>query len=96
MKRQRGNDGSSDPDVTYFKEFIDRIEREYPYASWLLIMEEIQFARAVGPIEAQLLPSQEGVYELIIPIGFGHKALIELEWDRSGMLWPVMGGIIKE
>lgn len=83
-------------EITYFDDFIRKIEKECPPTSWYMVIEEIEFAREAGPIRAQLRRNPSGAYELLVPIGFGHRASIELEYDRSGKLQPVMGGIIKE
>lgn len=78
--------------LTYFKDFFAVLEEQYPHASYALVLEEIDFARTVGPIVSGLALIRGGTYELTVPVGFGHIAVIELEFDRSGTLEPVMGG----
>jgi hypothetical protein len=91
--QKKGSEGSSG--LTYFYDVIKIVEISYPSASMQSIAEEIAFARAVGPIVAQLKPCSNGVFEMMIPIGFGHKMRVELEFDRIGRLQPVMGEIIR-
>jgi hypothetical protein len=81
---------------TYFYDFITILKSRYPYASYAAIAEEIEFVRSVGLTVSGLQPSEEGLYTMIVPIGFGHRAFIELELDRNGIIQPVMGGFIKD
>lgn len=88
-----GSEDNSGP--MYFYDAIEIVEVSYPPASLQSIAEEIAFARAVGPIAAQLRAHPNGGFEMMIPIGFGHKMRVELEFDRLGQLQPVMGEIIR-
>ena len=84
-----------DPAVTYFYDFIRILERDYAFASVAGIAEEIDYARAVGWAIAGLEKRPGGIYVMRTPIGYGDFAFIELEFDKRGVLQPVMGGFIK-
>lgn len=89
------NKGSNDPQVTYFYDFIRLLEQQYAWASVEAVSEEIGYARTVGPAIAGLEKRTDGVFVLRAPIGRGDYAYVELEYDSSGVLQPVMGGIIR-
>jgi hypothetical protein len=82
--------------LTYYYDFIDILIATYPYASFAAVDEDVAFARFAGPIAAGLRLNSDGAYEMVVPIGFGHKAIIELEFDQKGRLQPIMGGFRKE
>lgn len=86
---------SDEPNLTYYFDFLRKIKSEYPPASWYAILEDIRLAQDAGPTLSGLKLNEAGFYEMLVPIGWGHKALIELEFDRSGVLQPVMGGVIE-
>lgn len=88
--------GSNDPEVTYFHEFIRILKEQYPWASVVSILEEIDFARTYGPTASGLEKRAGGVYVMRSSIGFGDFAFVELEYDRDGTLKPVMGGFLKK
>ena len=81
---------------SYFYDFVEILEKNFPYASYALVVEEIAFARDVGPIAAGLRWNDDGFYEMIVPIGYGRKAVIELEPDEHGSLQPAMGRFLKD
>ena len=93
---QRKETGSSDPEVTYFYDFVRILEEEYAFASVAGISEDIDYARAVGWAIAGLEKRPGGVFVMKTPIGYGDFAYIELEFDRNGVLQPVMGGFLKK
>ncbi len=88
--------GPSTAPLTYFYDFIELLEKEYPYASFASVVDVIAFVQVVGPIAAGLRRSEGGFYQMLTPIGYGHKALIEFEPDSRGIQQPVMGGFIKD
>lgn len=91
------NEGKNPIDgLTYFYEFIRQLEKQYAWASVASVAEEIAFARTVGPSLAGLEQNDDGVYLLKAPIGRGHYAIVELEFDREGVLQPVMGGFMRK
>ena len=92
------NEGPQRPieGLTYFYNFIQLLENEYAFASVDSIAEEIDFARTVGPALAGLKRRDDGIYILRAPIGRGDFAIVELEFDREGVLQPVMGGIQRK
>ena len=92
------NDGSHPPvqGLTYYYDFIRLLEQEYAFASVESVAEEIKFARAVGPALAGLTKRDDGVFIIKAPIGRGHFALVELEFDSGGVLQPVMGGFLRK
>jgi hypothetical protein len=63
---------------TYFYDFAKFVEVNYPYASLLAIAEEIAFARA-QPALAGLTRSADGFLTITIAVGYGCRAVIELE-----------------
>ncbi len=87
--------GGSRASLTYFYDFVELIKRDYPPTSLFAIAEEIAFAREVGPALAGLKRTN-GIFEMTVPIGYGHFAIIELEFDAKARLQPVMGGISKD
>ena len=92
----RENDPNPPPEeVTYYYDFIRLLEQNYAYASVESIEDDIKFARAVGPAIARLAVRDNGVFIMKSPIGRGDFAIIELEFDRDGVLQPVLGGILK-
>ncbi|MCB2062855.1 MAG: hypothetical protein KDE25_05245 [Novosphingobium sp.] len=88
--------GPSSAPLAYFYDFIEQLETEYPYASFASVVDDIAFVQAVGPIIAGLRLSEDGFYQMLTPIGYGHKALIEFEPDFHGIQQPVLGGFIKD
>lgn len=96
MRNNNGRPESHEPEVTYFYEFIRLLEEQYAWASVELISEELDYAREFGPAIAGLKRRKDGVFEMIVPIGRGDFAMIELEYDRNGVLQPVMGGFLRK
>ena len=82
-------------ELTSFYDFTSKLEEQYAWASVASVAEEIDFARTVGPALAGLERRDDGVYLLVAPIGRGDFALVELEFDRDGLLQPVMGGFLR-
>ena len=92
----REDEGSNDPDVTYFYDFIQLLEKEYAWGSVEAVSEDIKYAREVGPAIAGLEKRKGGVFILRTAIGRGHFAFVELEYDQANVLQPVMGGFLQE
>lgn len=87
---------SPEPDrirKTYFYDFVKRVKAAYPPASLHAIVLEIAFAREY-PALAGMRRSSEGYRQLTIAVGFGHRAVIELEYDEQGRLQPLTGEIL--
>ncbi len=80
--------------LTYFTDFIRLLDEKYAPASVDSVLEDIEFVRNFTPARAKL-ERRGGVFILKSPIGRGHFALIELEFDVNGVLQPVMGGILR-
>lgn len=80
------------PGSMYFYDFIEHIRENYPYASWLVLTEEIQFTRRAGPELARAKKLADGVYQIRVHVGGGKFAVVELERGRTGQLEPVLGG----
>lgn len=95
MADHSNDKGSNDPQVAYFYDFIRLLEKQYAWASVEAVSEEIEYARAVGPVIAGLEKRSDGVFVLRTPIGRGDYAYVELEYDSSGILQPAMGGFIR-
>ncbi len=81
--------------LTYFYDFLAKLEQQYAWGSVASVAEEIDFVRLVGPANSGLVQREDGVWLLRAPIGRGHFALVELEIDRNGVLQPVMGGFLR-
>lgn len=89
-------EGSDDPEVTYFYDFIRLLEEQYAWASVESVAEDIDQAKAAGPAFAGLERRPQGIFILRSPIGYGHFAFVELEFDEDGVLQPVMGGFLRK
>jgi hypothetical protein len=82
--------------LTYFEDFIRLLEKEYAEASVIAVAEEIEYVRSFAPARTRLKRREDGVFILKAPIGRGHFAIVELEFDVDGVLQPVMGGILRK
>ena len=81
--------------LTYFYDFLEVLEREYAFASVDSVLDDIAFYREFATARAELKRRDDGVLLLKSPIGRGHFAIVELEFDIDGILQPVMEGFLR-